>query len=361
MIKNKRIVIAMSGGVDSSVAAAMLLEKGYEVVGITMQLWPKQEEEGAKPACCGIDAIDSARKIAQQLGITHYVVDFRDIFKKKVIEDFYTEYSLGRTPNPCIRCNQYIKFDNLLTKAKALGADYISTGHFARVVVDQYSDRYLLKRASIEKNDQSYVLYTLTQAQLRHIILPLGELNKAEVREYARSKGLANSEKKSSQEICFTGTKDYREFLTKYIKEDISPGSIITTQGEVVGRHKGLPFYTVGQREGLGIGYKYPLYVIKIDKEKNILVVGSEKETYSSGCEVKDVNLILSERLDNPLKAKVKIRYQHDAQEAEIFEIGENKVKVLFSTSQKSITPGQAAVFYDGDTVIGGGTIDKVI
>jgi tRNA-specific 2-thiouridylase len=360
MTKNKRVVVAMSGGVDSSVAAAMLLEKGYEVIGITMQLWPKKEEEGERPACCGIDAIEGARKVANQLGITHYVMDFREIFQKKVIEDFYTEYKNGRTPNPCIRCNQYIKFDFLLKKAKGLGADFISTGHFARAAFNEKTGRYNLKKALIEKNDQSYVLYTLTQEQLSHIILPLGDLNKEKVREYARKKRLGNSEKKSSQEICFTGTKDYREFISKHINKNISPGNIVTKNGDILGKHKGLPFYTIGQREGLGIGYKHPLYVIKIDKEKNILVVGSERETYGQECEVNKINFISCDRFEKVIKADVKIRYQHKEDSAELYPVTEDRIKVVFSKPQRSITPGQAAVFYEGDTVIGGGTIDTV-
>lgn len=366
----KRIVVAMSGGVDSSVAAAILKEQGHEVIGMTMQLWPREEKEGEKPACCGISEIESARKVAHSLGIVHYVVDFRDIFKKKVIEDFYTEYQKGRTPNPCIRCNQYIKFDVLLEKALGLGADLISTGHYARIEFNKASERYVLKKGLKEKNEQSYFLYTMTQAQLSKTLFPLGEMNKEEVRKYARKKELVNSEKKKSQEICFTGTKDYRDFLSKYINNTrpalssegavIKPGPIVNKDGEILGRHKGLAFYTIGQREGLGISSKKPLYVVKIDTKTNKLVVGEEEALYNSDFEVIEPNYISIGELNSPIKAKVKIRYKHEAGEAEIRPINKDRCRVIFEKTQRAITPGQAAVFYQDDIVIGGGTIDKV-
>lgn len=337
-----RVVVAMSGGVDSSVAAAILVEKGYEVIGITMQLWPRQEN-GGRPICCGIEAIDTARKVSHQLDIKHYVMDFRDIFKEKVIKDFCSEYSLGRTPNPCIRCNQYIKFDVLLKKAQALDASYISTGHYARI------DGGLLKKALSEKNDQSYFLYTLTQEQLACTIFPLGEFSKGEVRDYARKRGLVNSEKKASHETCFTGGKDYRKFLEGFV--EIKPGPIVNNKGEILGRHKGLPFYTVGQREGLGISRGYPLYVIKIDRSNNSLIVGARDEVYSSSCVVE------CGRLEKPIRAQVKIRHQHKPVDAEIIPIGDKRCRVVFDKPQRAVTPGQAAVFYDGDIVVGGGTI----
>lgn len=355
-MKNKRVVVAMSGGVDSSVSAGLLLEKGYEVIGITMQLWPK-EVNGDRPVCCGIKEIETARKAASQLDIRHYVVDFRNIFKEKVIKDFCAEYSLGRTPNPCIKCNQYIKFDVLFRKAQALDAEYICTGHYARIHYDKEKKRYLLKKGMSEKNEQSYFLYTMTQEQLARTLFPLGEFSKDKVRDYARKRGLVNSEKEKSQEICFTGTKDYREFLKEYIKDDIKPGPIVNTNGEVLGIHKGLPFYTIGQREGLGISAGHPLYVIKIEKEKNTLVVGSGDSVYSPGCEVDGINLISCEKLEEPIKAKVKVRYKHEPYDAEIFPIGEDRCRVIFDKPQRAITPGQAAVFYEDDVVVGGGTI----
>lgn len=367
----------MSGGVDSSVSAGMLLEQGYEVIGITMQLWPRPalsatkngyearkggagENNGDKPVCCGVREIETARKVSYQLGITHYVVDFRDIFRDKVIKNFCLEYSQGRTPNPCIRCNQYIKFDVLSKKAQALGAEYISTGHYARIYYDAGKKRYLLKKGMSEKNEQSYFLYTMTQEQLAHTIFPLGEFTKDEVRSYARKKSLVNSEKEKSLEICFTGTKDYRDFLMDYIKDDIKPGPIVNADGEVLGTHKGLPFYTIGQREGLGISASHPLYVIKIEKEKNTLVVGAGDSVYNSGCEVGEVNLISYEALEEPIKVKVKVRYKHGPYDAEIIPISKNRCRIVFDKPQRAITPGQAAVFYDGDVVVGGGTIDKV-
>lgn len=341
-----RVVAAMSGGVDSSVAAAMLLEKGHEVIGITMQLWPR-ENDGDKPLCCGIEAIETARKVSNQLGITHYVMDFRKTFKEKVIKDFCSEYSRGRTPNPCIRCNQYIKFDILLKKARALGAGFISTGHYARI------DRDMLKKAVSGKNDQSYFLYTLTKEQLNHILFPLGEFTKDEVREYAGRKKLVNSNKEASQETCFTGGRDYREFLSKYIENEIKPGPIVNTKGDIIGRHKGLQFYTVGQREGLGISFGYPLYVIKTDTKNNKLVVGTGDEVYSNSCELEEVKPALKK----PLRAKVRIRHKHEPQDAEIIPTADNRCRVVFDKPQRAVTPGQAAVFYDEDVVLGGGII----
>lgn len=357
----RKVVVAMSGGVDSSVAASILKEKGYEVIGATMQLWPEGQKEGDSNKCCGFDAIESARRVAEKIGIPHYVLNFRKIFKEQVIEYFCEEYNRGRTPNPCIRCNQYIKFNFLLNKARTLGADFISTGHYAKTGYDNNRQRYILKKCLTEKNEQSYFLYTLKQEQLARTIFPLEDFSKNKVREYARDKGLACSERKGSQEICFTGEKDYREFLKENLGDAIKPGNIVNTKGEILGQHKGLAFYTVGQREGLGISYKCPLYVISINKKDNVVVVGTQDEGFNSECEIGSVNMILYDKLEHSIRAKVKIRYQSKEQLAEVIPVKDSICRIVFDSPQRAIAPGQSAVFYDDDSVIGGGIITKTM
>ncbi len=351
-----RVVVAMSGGVDSSVTAALLKEEGYEVVGITMQIWPKGGVERFG-GCCGLEAIEDAKRVANRLDIPHYVLNFREAFQEKVITNFCEEYQKGRTPNPCIRCNQYIKFDALLKKAKKLGADYIATGHYARIEYDQDEKRYLLKKGIDRKKDQSYVLYVMSQQQLKHTLMPLGNFTKEKVRQIARKLDLPVASRPESQEICFIPDDDYPKFLQKYLPEAARPGPIVNKEGEVIGKHQGIIFYTIGQRRGIGIAAKEPLYVVAIDKENNTVVVGRREDGYSDELVAKNINFIGIEKPNRSIRAEVKVRYLHKPVWATVIPLKKREVKVKFDKPQWAITPGQAVVFYDKDTVLGGGTI----
>jgi tRNA-specific 2-thiouridylase len=365
-----KVVVAMSGGVDSAVSASLLERQGYEVIGITM-CFNLPDSHTKRPSCCGIQGIEDARRVAHKLGIKHYVLNFSKDLKEKVIADFCKEYLKGRTPNPCVRCNQYIKFDALLKKALSLGAKYLATGHYARIEHDTghlpvrqagriQDTGYLLKKGKDKFKDQSYFLYRLSQNQLRHIIFPLGNYTKVQVRKLARDFSLPVADKLASQEICFLPESNYREFLRKQIPREIKPGQIVDLKDNILGMHKGIALYTIGQREGLGIAWTHPLYVTKIDCKNNRITVGKKEDACSSEFLVKETHFILA-----PLKKKValrvKIRYNHKEIMAEVMPLGEGKVKVCFRKPQFAITPGQSAVFYDKDNVIGGGIILKVL
>ncbi len=359
-----KVAVAMSGGVDSSVAAAILKEEGYQVIGVTMQIWPSVKQAGGADrfgGCCGISAVEDAKKVAYKLGILHYVMNFRDIFTQQVIADFCREYSLGRTPNPCIRCNQYIKFDALLERAKEMGADFVVTGHYARIGRDESKGRYLLKKGVDRRKDQSYVLYPLTQEQLRHTLLPIGNFTKTRVREIAGELGLPVATKLESQEICFIPDNDYPKFVKGHIPEAAKPGPILDKKGTILGEHRGILFYTVGQRKRLGISAKEPLYVTAIDRERNAILVGSKQEIYSSEFIASRLNWIAIDKLRQPLPIRAKIRYLHQEAEAVVTPLGEDQVQVKFYEPQSAVTPGQAVVFYDGDTVVGGGVIEQAV
>jgi tRNA-specific 2-thiouridylase len=352
----ERVAVAMSGGVDSSVAAALLKSEGYEVIGVTMR-FDHRDATSKRSICCGLKGIEDARKVAKKLRIKHYVFNMHKPLLDYVIKDFCMEYALGRTPNPCIRCNQYIKFGMLLKKAISLKAKYLATGHYARVVKTKKG--YLLKKARDLSKDQSYFLYRLNQNQLKNIIFPLGNYTKARIRNLARRFGLAVADKKESQEICFLGGTDYRDFLTKQLKKGLKGGPIVDKEGNILGRHKGIAFYTIGQREGLGIAKGYPLYINEIDYKNNQIIVGAKKDVLKREFMVKEPNFIL-----RPIKKKVvlgaRIRYNHKEAPAQTFPIN-NRIQVKFASPQFAITAGQSAVFYDDDTVIGGGVIDKVL
>jgi len=357
------VAVAMSGGVDSSVAAAIIMQEGYQVIGVTMQVWSRDRQTSeidSFDGCCGFGAIDDAKRVARKLGISHYVMELSDIFSQKVITDFCQQYSLGKTPNPCIRCNRYIKFDALLERAKGLGADFVASGHHARIERDEAKGRYLLKKGIDRDKDQSYVLYSLTQEQLKHTLLPIGHFTKQRVREIARELGLPVVAKQESQDICFIPDNDYPKFLKQFVPQGVKPGPILNEQGSTLGEHQGILFYTIGQRKGLGISAGEPLYVTAIDPKRNAIVVGSKQAAYGSELIASGLNWITTTRLEQPSIVKAKIRYRHQGAEATIAPLDEDKVYVKFSQPQMAITPGQAIVFYEGDTVLGGGTIEQV-
>jgi len=357
-----RVVVAMSGGVDSSVAAALLKSQGYEVIGITM-CFNLPDSSGKRPICCGIQGIEDARSVAHKLGIRHYVLNMQKALEEYVVKDFCAEYLQGRTPNPCVRCNQYLKFNILLKKALSLDADFLATGHYARVKkVTSYQSpvtSYLLKKAKDKLKDQSYFLYRLKQNQLRHILFPLGDYTKTEVRAIAKEFGLSVADKLASQEICFLANADYRGFIKTRINAKIRPGLVVDKEGKILGQHEGIPFYTIGQRQGLGIAQGYPLYIVRIDSKKDLITVGKKEDTYRKEFLVKEAHFILGS-IKKKVAVKVKIRYNHKQALAQIAPIGQ-RIKVQFKNPQFAITPGQSAVFYDRDTVVGGGIIDKVL
>ena len=358
-----KVVVAMSGGVDSSVAAAILREEGCEVIGITMQIWPSDklaEEAERFGGCCGLGAVADAKKVAHRLGIPHYVVNFRDVFSEKVIADFCHEYSIGRTPNPCIRCNQFIKFDALLKRTKELGADFIATGHYARIEKEDTGGRHLLKKGIDRRKDQSYFLYAMTQEQLSHSLFPLGNLTKERVRRMAEQLELPIANKPESQEICFIPDNDYPRFIKGYITDGVKPGPILDQQGNVLGEHQGIIFYTIGQRKGLGMSAREPLYVVAINREENAIIVGSKEEVCGTELTASGLNWIAMAVPECPVRVKAKIRYLHQEAQATVTPLGENEVQVKFEESQMALTPGQAVVFYDGDRVLGGGSIEQV-
>ena len=363
-MKKRRVVVAMSGGVDSSAAAALLKEKGYEVIGVTMKLFslpPEFCRRESLRSCCGWKATEDAHDVAITLGIPHYIVDFRKHFEKKVISDFCEEYTQGRTPNPCIRCNQFIKFDVLMKCLKKFDADYLATGHHARITYDSKRRRYLLRKGRDADKDQSYFLYVLSQEQLSRILMPVGEFTKQEVRRKAKKWGLGVAERAESQEICFIPDNDYVGFLRSRIPGAFQPGPIIGLENRVLGQHKGIACFTIGQRRGMGIAASHPLYVLEILSERNAVVVGTNDQLYKKRLLASRINLISVDRLKVPLAVKAKIRYKHREAKARLIPLGSNQALVEFSIPQRAVTPGQSVVFYERDVVVGGGIIDKAL
>ncbi len=356
----KKVVIGMSGGVDSSVAAYLLKEQGYEVIGIMMKLSPDnpdyEENEGG---CCSISAANDARRVADVLDIPFYVMNFKDAFKTNVIDNFIDEYMEGRTPNPCIVCNKDIKFEEFLRKAKALGADYIATGHYAKI--EKQEDRYVLKKAEDDKKDQTYALYSLTQEQLSHTLMPCGDYSKPEIRNIAERIGLEVFRKRDSQEICFIPDNDHGAYIKKYSGREIKPGNFVDKKGKVIGTHKGIVYYTIGQRKGLGIALGKPVFVTDINPLTNQVVLGDEEDIFKTELIAKDLNFILFDKLESNLRVTAKIRYSANPQVATLIPIENNRVKVVFDEKQRAITKGQSVVFYLENLVVGGGIIEEVL
>jgi len=346
-----RTVCAMSGGVDSTVAAALSIEQGYKCIGMTLKL--RREESG----CSSIQDINDAKAAAQNLGIEHFTIDLTSDFDKLVVRHFVETYEQGATPNPCIECNRNIKFNPLHLHSNNITYDFLVTGHYARVTKDPVSGRFLLQKAIDEKKDQSYVLYCLNQQQLEKSLFPLGGLTKSEVRKLAESKKLVNAAKGESQDICFIPDGDYGSFIEKYTGKEYPHGDIVDLNGKVIGKHKGLIRYTIGQRRGLGVAANTPIYVVSKSIEANTVTLGADEALYSKSLSAKDINLIALDNLKKPMRVKVKTRYQQIEQWAAAEQTGEDNLHIEFDSPQRAISPGQAVVMYDGDTVIGGGTI----
>ena len=357
----RKAIIAMSGGVDSSVAALLTKETGDECIGATMKLF-HNEDIGVKreKTCCSLDDVEDARNVCYRMGIRYYVFNFSERFKEDVMDRFVDAYEHGSTPNPCIDCNRYLKFDKMFQRMRELEYDYIVTGHYARVEYDEKRDRYLLKKAVDDTKDQSYVLYMLTQEQLAHVKLPLGGLRKDQVRVIAEKHGFINARKHDSQDICFVPDGDYAKFIEKYTGKKTPEGDFVDKEGNYIGRHKGIIHYTIGQRRGLGIPAASRLYVCEISPKTNTVVLGDNADLFSSELEADSVNLISVDSLAEPKRVTAKIRYRHKEQPATAWQTPDGILHVKFDEPQRAITKGQAVVMYDGDEVVGGGVINKI-
>lgn len=355
----KKALIAMSGGVDSSVAAYLIKEQGMECIGATMRLYSNEDIQIDSKTCCSLDDVLDAKAVAHKMGINHYVFNFSDNFRSEVIERFISEYESGLTPNPCIDCNRYIKWQKMFTRMKELELDYVVTGHYARIEYDAEKNRYLLKKGVDETKDQSYVLYNMTQEQLAHTLLPLGKLKKSEVRRIAEEQGFVNSKKKDSQDICFVPNGDYAAFIEGYTGKTYPEGDFIRKDGKILGKHKGLIRYTIGQRKGLGLALDRPGYVCKKDMINNAVIIGDNEDLFTRRLIADDFNWIASDVPHGPIKIKAKTRYKHREQSAVATRLSDGRVEVVFDEPQRAITAGQAVVLYDGDTVVGGGKITE--
>ena len=354
----KKVVVGMSGGVDSSVAAYLLKEQGYDVIGVTMQIWQDeeskiQEENGG---CCGLSAVDDARRVAAQIGIPYYVMNFKKDFQEKVNDNFVDEYLHGRTPNPCIACNRYVKWESLLTRSMEIGADYIATGHYARV--EQLPNgRYAIRHSATWSKDQTYALYNLTQDQLRRTLMPVGEYEKDQIREIAKEIGLQIANKPDSQDICFVSDDDYASFIEEESKQKIPEGNFVTPDGKVLGRHKGIIHYTIGQRKGLGIALGRQVFVTEIRKDTNEVVLGSNEDVHRKELYANHLNFMAVPDFKDGMVFKAKIRYSHEGSMCKVTRTGEDEIRCDFLEPVRAVTPGQAVVLYDGDYVAGGGSI----
>lgn len=357
----KKVMLAMSGGVDSSCALILLLRQGYEVIGATMQLYDNEDIGLKGKTCCSLNDVEDARAVASRFNVPHYVFNFKDRFKRDVIDRFNSEYLKGHTPNPCIDCNRFLKFEALSERAEMMECDYIATGHYARIELDSSSGRYLLKKAvsggESNKKDQSYVLYNLTRRQLAHTLFPLGLMEKNEVRRIAEENGLVNHDKPDSQDICFVPDGDYAGFIQKYTGIVPQAGNVTDKNGNVLGRHKGIINYTVGQRKGLGIAFGKPMYVIGKNADDNTVTVGESGDLYSDALIADELNWISIDKITDSLKCKAKTRYSQTEKECTVYPLDGSRVRVVFDEPQRAIAKGQRVVFYDDDIVIGGGVI----
>lgn len=354
----KKVVVGMSGGVDSSVAAYLLKQQGYDVVGVTMQIWQDEshEEIENKGGCCGLSAVDDARRVAAMLDIPYYVMNFKSEFKRDVIDYFVREYLAGRTPNPCIACNRYVKWESLLTRSIQIGADYIATGHYARIC-ELPNGRYAIRNSVTAKKDQTYALYNLTQEQLKRTLMPIGDYTKEEVRKIAEDIGLMVAGKPDSMEICFVPDNDYASFIEKETGVTSVPGDFVDVDGNVIGKHKGVIHYTVGQRKGLGIALGKPAFVVAIRPEQNQVVIGEDRDVYTERLYANNLNFMAVDDISEPVHVKAKIRYSHEGAYCTVRKIDSDTIECIFDQPVRAVTPGQAVVLYDGEYVLGGGTI----
>jgi tRNA-specific 2-thiouridylase len=357
--REQKVVVGLSGGVDSAVVASVLVAEGYRVEGVTLRTWSEPgeaEKRWQDRSCCKIGI---AQYVAQELGIPHRVIDGRERFRRAVVDDFGATYARGRTPNPCVLCNERVKFALLMEAADEVGADLLATGHYARVEHDPDSGRFRLLKGIDVAKDQSYFLYRLSQDQLRRTLFPLGDLTKAEVWTKAEAMGLPVDEIAESQEICFVTQKDYRKFVATHFPETVRAGVMMTTEGEIVAEHQGVAFYTVGQRRGLGVAAGERRYVTSLDAERNLVVLGTEEDLFSTGCFVEDVHLVSSSEITEPLRVTAKFRYRTAETPATVSPAAGGLLRVIFVEPQRAVTPGQSIVFYDGDVIMGGGVIQS--